>query len=397
MDAIGERQIVLCAGPGGVGKTTSSAAIALAAAQAGKRVLVLTIDPARRLADALGIRLDEAEQSTVPKQISAQALRQAGLSLPGELSAMMLDAARTMDDLVRRLSPTESMAHKLLTNVVYQHISRALAGALEYTAVEKLYDLRTRFHYDLIVVDTPPSKNVLDFIEAPEYLARFLDDKIIKWFALMDPAHDSGGFGAGLLKRTGRFVWEVLSRVFGRAFLTDVVDFVGAMESITGELRRRAEAISALLRSKQALFFIVANTDELVLRDASFLRDEIARRGIPFGGFIINRVHVPTGIKDREGLAAGLNAAFPPGTDLALAERVTERVLEVCAKVDEEAANDLAAVSALRSRSGFGGFIALLPRQTEEINDLPALSRLSSHFLPPAVPDPPDDTHNTSG
>lgn len=362
MQALVGREIVLCCGPGGVGKTTSSATIAVAAARAGKRVLVLTIDPARRLADALGIQLSD---SMVPKRVELE-------GVAGELSALMLDATKTMDDLVRRLAPNERAAERILGNLIYRQISRALSGGLEYTAVEKLFDLRDRFSFDLIVVDTPPSKNVLDFIEAPHYLAGFFDDRVIKWFLLLDPNTPPRGLGAAVLRRTGAVVWDVLGRVFGRAFLADISEFMQAIEAIAARLRQRAEAIAELLRSDRALFLIVSSTDPLVVEDAAFLRREIAARGIPFGGFIMNRVHVPSGVVDLGHVEERLKRLGEPG--------LADAVVNVCREEDVQAASDAAAIATLRTRTGWQGFLAALPRQAGDVHDLAALQRLAAHL-----------------
>lgn len=367
MQVIGDREVVLCAGPGGVGKTTTSAALALAAADRGKRVLVLTIDPARRLADALGVGLEpEAGQPSVePSTVK-------GATQGGELWAMMLDASHTMDELVHRLTPSPEGAERLLNNIIYRQISRAMAGGQEYTAVEKLYDLRSRYDFDLIVVDTPPSQNVLDFVEAPGYLTRFLDEKIIKWFLILDPEQPPGGLGGRLLKRTTRIVWEVLSRLFGRKFLGDIVEFVNMVEVLTAEVQRRAEAIDALLRSPQALFLIVASTDELVIEDAAFLREELGRRGIPFGGFVVNRVQEPSGVEDLQAAARALSAHLPP-------EHVAA-VVEACSEADREARWDERAVQSLREKTAWEGCVVRLPYLAQEVHDLAGLRRLARHL-----------------
>lgn len=369
MEQIADCEVVLCAGPGGVGKTTTSAAIAVAAARAGKKVLVLTIDPAKRLADALGVSLDNT-----PRRIEPETLEKSGIEATGEIWALMLDAARTFDDLVQRLAPNQATAERLLNNVIYRHISRSLAGTLEYTAVEKLFDLRDRFDYDLIVVDTPPSKNVLDFVESPEWLSKFFDERILKWFMIIDPNAPAGGFGKSLLKRTGRVVWEVLARVFGHDFLKEITEFMHALETMTAEFKSRADATGQLLRSPKSLFFVVASTDRFVLNDAVYLRTEIARRGISFGGFVINKVHPESGLGQPEQAAAAIRAA---GADDPAAERLARKLVRACEEMDSKAQADIKAVERLRRESHWDGYIAMLPLQSEDVHDLAMLDRLA--------------------
>ncbi len=370
MEEIENCEVVLCAGPGGVGKTTTSAAIAVAAARSGKKVLVLTIDPAKRLADALGVSLDNTA-----RRIQPETLEKNGIYAAGEIWALMLDAARTFDDLVQRLAPDRATAERLLNNVIYRHISRSLAGTLEYTAVEKLYDLRDRFDYDLIVVDTPPSKNVLDFVESPEWLSKFFDERILKWFMLLDPKAPAGGFGQVLLKRTGRVVWEVMARVFGHEFLGEITEFMHALESMTVEFKSRADATGQLLRSPASLFFIVATTDRFVLNDAVYLRTEIMRRGISFGGFIINRVHPESGLAQPSLAAAAIRAA---GANDPAAERLASKLVQACEEMDIKAREDREAVECLRREANWDGYIAMLPQLSEEVHDLVMLDRLAA-------------------
>ena len=214
LENISGRRVVLCAGPGGVGKTTTSASLGLAAARAGRKVCVLTIDPARRLADALGVELGNE-----PRPVDISPLVDKGISVKGELHALMLDPQETLHGLIRNNAPNAEVADRVFENVIFQQLSGAMAGTLEYTAIEKLYDLYSNYDFDLIVVDTPPSKNVLDFLEAPEYVARFLEESIFKWFVILDPGQPASSFAAGLVKRTGKLIWDVLGKTLGGDFV----------------------------------------------------------------------------------------------------------------------------------------------------------------------------------
>ncbi|MEL6338901.1 MAG: ArsA-related P-loop ATPase [Myxococcota bacterium] len=361
-DSTGSLEVLLATGPGGVGKTTSSAALAVHAAHRGRRVLVLTIDPARRLADALGVRLNNS-----PKRVEMP-----GMEGTGELWALMLDPTRTFDELIHRLAPTPEIAGRLLNNVVYRQMSRSLAGTLEYTAVEKLYDLRERYDFDLIVVDTPPSKNVLDFIEAPQWLMRFLDERVFKWFLMLEGEGAGGGLARSLLRRTGRVVRDVLGRVFGSEFVGELSDFMHAIESMTQAFHQRAEAIQSLLKSKSTGFLVVATTQPFVVADAVFLREQIEQRGVNFVGFLINRVYRPSGLERPEDAAALILKHRPDEGELA------QKLVEEARMLDKRAADDADAVSRLRQRARWKGWIATIPREVGDIHDLEALRQLAT-------------------
>ncbi|MEO1483588.1 MAG: ArsA-related P-loop ATPase [Myxococcota bacterium] len=369
-EALSGLEVVLATGPGGVGKTTSSAALAVNAAQRGKRVLVLTIDPARRLADALGVTLDNA-----PRRVEMPGLE----SGTGELWALMLDPVRTFDELIERLAPSPAVADRLMNNIVYRQMTRTLAGTLEYTAVEKLYDLRERYDFDLIVVDTPPSKNVLDFIEAPQWLLRFLDERVFRWFLMLEGQDTSSGIGAVLLRRTGRVVRDVLGRVFGEHFVGELSEFMHAIESMTHEFRRRADAIQSLLQNPVTGFLVVATTDPFVMSDAVYLREEIERRGVQFAGFLVNRVYRPTGLVRPEDAADMVRKAVPDDPAVAA---LAEKLVAEAAAIDARAEADKKRIEQVRTRARWRGLIGTIPREVHEIHDLDALGRLAAAIEP---------------
>lgn len=352
---------MLCVGPGGVGKTTTSAALALACAEAGRRVVVLTIDPARRLADALGVVVGNS-----PSRVELAP------EVKGELWAVMLDQSSTLDDMIRRIAPTPATAERLLGNVIYRQMSRALAGTLEYTAIEKLYDLRERHGFDLVIVDTPPSKNVVDFIEAPEWLLRFLDERIFKWFTLLNDTEGGGGITRIVLKRTARALGDVLGKVFGDSFMTDFSAFVRDLEGMTAELRKRAAQIQRLLRSTESGFVVVTTPDPFVLADAVFLRNELGKRALSFTGFVVNRASVGSGVDSPEA-AAKLMESVIGGP---LAKKLAETALEM----DARAGEDVAAISRLRRDAHWEGYVGVVPREVEEIHDVAALRALARHL-----------------
>jgi anion-transporting ArsA/GET3 family ATPase len=359
LERIADRSVVLCVGGGGVGKTTTSAALALAAAEQGRKVVVLTIDPAKRLADALGVGVGNDA-------------RQVQVAGKGELSAVMLDPATTFDDLIRRLAPTPARADSLMRNVVYKQMSRALSGTLEYTAIEKLYDLRERGGYDLVVVDTPPSKNVLDFIDAPEWISRFLDDRILKWFALLE--NEEQGVKGFVMKRTARVVSDILSKIFGGAFVGELSSFIADIESMAAELRRRAEAIRALLESREAGFVVVTTPEPQVMADAVFLRNALEKHALDFLGFVVNRTSEPSGLVSPESSA---RAATDSGH---VSKELAKKLAEACEAMDARAKEESTTISKLRRDARWDGYVGKVPREASEIHDVEGLRGIARYL-----------------
>jgi anion-transporting ArsA/GET3 family ATPase len=230
------KKVIVACGAGGVGKTTTSAAVALSAAKAGRRVLVLTIDPAKRLAQALGIR----EHMRHPTPLSRETLAEAGITT-GSLDAWMLNPDVVFESLVHRMAPTKAQAERVLSSRLFKHLSELVAGMQEYTAAEALYDLSTSGRYDLVVLDTPPARNALDFLEAPGKLARFLDERIISLFLPTT--------AKGLFKKAQELIGTVFARVFGAEFFSELQEFLAAFTGMFGPMRAHAEGVRKLLTS----------------------------------------------------------------------------------------------------------------------------------------------------
>jgi anion-transporting ArsA/GET3 family ATPase len=271
-------RIVVCCGSGGVGKTTTAAALGLRAAERGRKVVVLTIDPARRLAQSMGI--DSLDNT--PRRVKG-----VDDSAGGELHAMMLDMKRTFDEIVESHADPERAA-AILGNPFYQSLSAGFAGTQEYMAMEKLGQLR-RDEWDLIVVDTPPSRSALDFLDAPKRLGSFLDGKLIR--VLLAPAKVGGRAGMKFLNVGMSMMTGVLGKVLGGPFLKDVQTFVAAMDSMFGGFRTRADATYKLLQASGTAFLVVAAPERDALREAAYFVERLAAEDMPLAGLVLNRVH----------------------------------------------------------------------------------------------------------
>lgn len=281
-----EHEVIICCGSGGVGKTSISAALALKAAQASKRTVVATIDPARRLATAMGIESLRNE----PRRVNAPDV---------ELWAMMLDSKRTFDSLISKYA-SEEVQEQIFSNRVYQALSSRIAGTESYMAMEKLYELHGRGEFDVIVLDTPPTRHALEFLDAPTRMQNMLQGNILKW--LVKPYFEAGKLSLGFLRRgTDRLV-SYLDHVFGLQFLHDISDFFRAFNSLYDGFRERSGKVTELLRSQRAAFVAIAAPGEESLSEAVAFQKILDERGMNFAGFILNRVHTfPTlSIADRK-------------------------------------------------------------------------------------------------
>ncbi|GGP85566.1 MULTISPECIES: ArsA family ATPase [Streptomyces] len=337
-----ETRIIVCCGAGGVGKTTTAAALGVRAAARGRKAVVLTIDPARRLAQSMGI---DSLDNTPRKVASAGA---GG----GELHAMMLDMKRTFDEIVEAHADAER-ARAILANPFYQSLSAGFAGTQEYMAMEKLGQLRARDDWDLIIVDTPPSRSALDFLDAPKRLGSFLDGKFIR--VLMAPAKVGGRAGMKFLNVGMSMMTGTLSKLMGASLLKDVQTFVAAMDTMFGGFRTRADATFRLLQAPGTAFLVVAAPEPDALREAAYFVERLAAERMPLAGLVLNRVHgsgadqlsaeralaaaenlEEGGIVDQESGKAGLRdtAAEPPGADddTTAVDRITAGLLRLHAE-----------------------------------------------------------------
>ena len=274
--------IIVCCGSGGVGKTTTAAALGVRAAEAGRRVVVLTIDPARRLAQSLGL----TELDNVPRPVAG-----VGTASGGSLDAMMLDMKRTFDEVVEAHS-TPDKADQILANPFYQAVSSSFAGTQEYMAMEKLSQLRAQAEregtWDLVIVDTPPSRSALDFLDAPKRLGSFLDGRFIR--LLTAPARAGGRAYLKVFSVSATIAAATISKVLGGAFLSDVQTFVAALDTMFGGFRERADLTYALLKEPATAFVVVAAPERDALREASYFVERLESEGMPLAGVVVNRM-----------------------------------------------------------------------------------------------------------
>jgi anion-transporting ArsA/GET3 family ATPase len=275
-------RIIVCCGSGGVGKTTIAAAVGLRAAERGRHVVVLTVDPARRLAQSMGL----TSLDNTPRPVTG--VRTGGTQPPGSMHAMMLDMKRTFDEIVESHADPDRAA-LILANPFYQSLSSSFAGTQEYMAMEKLGQLRRADEWDLIVVDTPPSRSALDFLDAPQRLSRFLDGRLLR--LLVAPAKFGGRTGLKVLNASFGMVTGVVTKIIGSQLLRDVQTFVSAMDTMFGGFRERAEYTYRLLRAPGTAFLVIAAPEPDALREASYFVERLERDGMPLAGLIVNRVH----------------------------------------------------------------------------------------------------------
>lgn len=281
------RRVVVCAGAGGVGKTTIAAALSLSAAGRGRRVLCLTIDPARRLADSLGLTLSPG----VEAEVAPERLAAVGAGTAGSLSVAMLDPKQTFDDLVARHASSPEAAQKILQNQFYRHVSTSLAGTQSYMAMEKVLSVLKSGRYDLIVLDTPPTSEALDFLDAPERLVEALDSPAMRW--LVQAIQPTGGFSMRLLARGVAALLRTMGRMTGRGFLEDMAAFVGELNELFGGFKERASEVSRAFRAPDFGYLLVAAPSGPALEEARFFAERLKRSGLRADALVLNRVHTP--------------------------------------------------------------------------------------------------------
>ncbi len=361
--------LVVCVGSGGVGKTTLAAALGVQAAFDGRRVLVLTIDPARRLANALGLERFGNDEVRIDLD-----------GAPGELYAMMLDTRSTFDNLIARVAPDEAARRRILENNIYKNIADSFASNHEYMATEKLYDVTRSSRYDLIVLDTPPVKNALDFLDAPGRLSRFLDRKIMKWF--LTP-YDEGRVFGRLLMGTSAVVYRLLGTLFGREFLADLSDFFLAFRELYDGFRERQESVVAQLRSDRTAFVVVGAPTVPSAQVSEFFLRELVERGMNVAAVIVNRVHqVRHPILDAERTLGDLALTSSRDLEAHTASTLVARLGAAHRRLVELVAHEDVVFARLEHSVRAGVPLWRVPRLEREVNDLETLQALGRHLFP---------------
>ncbi|MCA2979597.1 MAG: ArsA family ATPase [Myxococcaceae bacterium] len=348
---LGTKRVIVCCGAGGVGKTTTAAALSLAAARAGRRVLVLTIDPSRRLAETLGVSRNPPDPVRIPKERSDAA----GITT-GTLDAWMLDIKLVSDSAVRRLVKSEADAQRILSNRIYQQVSTMVAGMHEYTAMEALHRLVHAGQYDLVVLDTPPSRNALDFLEAPRRLSGLVDTRAISAFL---PKSDS------LVARTAsRVIEKILSAVFGEEFAHEFVGFLTTFTGIFQSLNVDVGEMRRFLSGDDVAFLLVTSPAPAALTEASFFHDKTRELALPFRGFVLNRSHVTDAGRAMPSLPEGASPAVQAGLPKLLALAQLERAA---------AERDRTLLGELERRAGQSATALALPELPQGADDIGTL------------------------
>jgi anion-transporting ArsA/GET3 family ATPase len=376
-DVLKGKEICICAGSGGVGKTTTSAAVAMGMASRGKKVAVLTIDPAKRLANSLGLPELGNEESLVEPERFAEA----GIEMRGELWAMMLDAKRTFDDLVERHAPDERTRDRILQNRIYQEISNAMAGSQEYMAMEKLYELHQEARYDLLVLDTPPTRHALDFIEAPERMTRFIEGKSLQFF--LRP----GRFGVKILGRSGGILFSALKRITGIDLLQDLSEFFQSFGDMAQGFSERAQRVNELLGERCTTFLLVTAPERDSIEEGLYFLRRLKEARLPFGGVVVNKVHPDyikgTGRKERRAdlvghdLRDGLARSFdgtPGAAELAAKVADNFEHYHVLAERDRENME-------LLTRRLQDDCVLEVPSFDEDVHDIAGLERINRYLF----------------
>jgi anion-transporting ArsA/GET3 family ATPase len=381
------KEIMVFCGSGGVGKTSVAAAAAVtAASRLGGKVLVVTIDPARRLASALGLE----GFGNVEKQVPAEALEEAGLDPRGELWAAMLDTKRSWDDLVLRHAPDEETAYKILENRLYTNLTGRFVQSHDYIAMERLFEIHATGTYDLIIIDTPPTRNALDFLEAPARMAEFFGGRLLRWLTM--PYRVGGKRGARVLNVASRPFYQMADRVLGSQFLQDIAEFFLNFQSMYDGFVERARSVENLLHDRRTTFAVVTTLEGAPLREAEFFCEQLNARRYHLGALVLNKTlpdyllapdaaaAADTLVADAPKLAAGL-AEGPETVALADVDR-TERVLRTVGESFRNFAVVAKREAELRAELGREPeVVATVPNFEIDIYDVAGLARIGEHLF----------------
>ena len=369
---------MVCVGSGGVGKTTTAATLGLAAARRGKRALVLTIDPARRLANSLGL----ATLGHQVQQINSALVRRGAPRATGELWAMMLDQKQAFDEVVARHAKDPAAVKRILENPVYAQISGSLAGAQEYAAMAQLHEFDKSGKWDTIIVDTPPTSHALDFLDAPRKLSEAIDSPAIDWFRKLQ---GGGGSRWSIVGKSGAFILKRLAKFVGSKFIDDLGVFFTEFNDILGGFRQRAEETFALLRQPRVGFVLVASPEPMAVAEALAFHARLASAGMPFVGFVINKVHPSRPIAATTAQLEAALAAQPAVAALGVSgttrTMAAKALLAAHAELEVLAAADRSAVDQMRIAGGPNGLVVQVPLLRDDVHDVDRLVGLEQYLF----------------
>jgi anion-transporting ArsA/GET3 family ATPase len=364
-DLLEGKNVCICAGSGGVGKTTTSAAIAAGMAARGKKVAVLTIDPAKRLADSLGL----PELGNVERRVDTTALENGGGEGGGELWAMMLDAKATFDEVIAKHAPDEETRDRILENRIYKQLSNALAGSQEYMAMERLFELHQEDRYDLLVLDTPPTRNALDFLDAPRRLTQFIEGRSLQVF--MRPT----GLGMRLFGRGTSMMFSILRRLTGVDLLEDISEFFQAFSGMVGGFQERAKRVNELLADRHTAFLVVCGPQGEPIEEAVYFHRKLVEAKLPFEGVVVNKVHFESEyeVAPDEDVVGELIEAIE---DDDLATRAAASLADHRALARRDRRNIERLRAELRARP-----VIQVPYLDEDVHDLPGLMEINRYLF----------------
>lgn len=369
------RRVVVCAGPGGVGKTTTAAALALLAARRGLNVAALTVDPARRLADSLGL----GDPGSEPREVPRAAWQTPTTPASGRLTVMMMDTKRTFDEVVERHASSPEARDRILQNKLYQHVSSHLAGAHEYMAMEKLLSIKNDARYDLILLDTPPTRDALDFLSAPERMVGALDSSVMGWLA--QAFQPKGGLRLSLLARGVSRVLSTMGRITGQDLLEQLAGFVVDLNDLFGGFRERATAVARAFRGPEFGFVLVTTTRSAARDESLELAKKLEMEGMALDGVIVNRLPEPTIEVSPADITAEL-ASRAPGLGARDAERLVHGIERAVSEQNRATSFAREQLGAIRARlTALGGKasppLLLVPELPPEVQAVEALIRIA--------------------
>jgi anion-transporting ArsA/GET3 family ATPase len=381
-DLLRDGQLLVCCGPGGVGKTTTAAALGLRAVLMGRKAIVLTIDPAKRLANSLGL----SKLTNTPQQIDLEALSNDATD-EGELWAMMLDQEKTFEELVDRAAPDQGAVERSKDNNIYKLLSSALHGMQEYAALDKLHDIYTSGHFDLVILDTPPTTSAIEFLQAPKRLSQFFDQRIMKWF--LPDSSSSTGF-IGKIFNPGSVVLKLLSKVTGQDFVDDLVEFFDTFHYLQDTLKERSEVIEYILQAPNTHFLLVTTAAPRRIEEVFHFHQKLGEIDQEARAFIVNRVTPPFSLSDLESIGVDdmrtfLNTRANGELDGETVDELLDQMEDHYASLARLADRDRQSIDELGDRVG-RELLQLVPVLGEDVHSLEHLLELSKFLTPDQPP-----------